>query len=77
MAPSSPSQPLHARRVFTDSSGYLALLDRRDEHHREAQAILHELSRGRYPLYTTTTILIEAHALILSSLGGSQARQFL
>src|SRR5438874_10555087 len=65
------------RRVFADSSAYLAILDRRDEHHAEAAAILQELVIGQHPTYTTSTILIEAHALILSALGRTQARQFL
>ena len=68
---------LSSRRVFTDSSAYLAILDRRDEHHAEAMTILGELAHGRYPLFTTTTIVIEAHALILSALGREQARRFL
>src|SRR5665213_2383295 len=68
---------LSARRFFNDSSAYLALLDRRDEHHAEAVAILTALAAGRYRSFTTSTIVIEAHALILANLGGDQARQFL
>lgn len=68
---------LSSRRVFNDSSAYLALLDRRDEHHAEAVTILTALVAGRYRAFTTSTIVIEAHALILANLGGDQARQFL
>ena len=69
--------PLSVRRVFYDSSAYLALLDRRDEHHAEAVAILAALAAGRYRSFTTSTIVIEAHALILANLGSDRARQFL
>jgi predicted nucleic acid-binding protein len=68
---------LSARRVFNDSSAYLALLDRRDEHHGEAVSILTALAAGHYRAFTTSTIVIEAHALILANLGGDQARAFL
>jgi len=55
----------------------LALRDRDDEHHAEAIAILDQLARDRYRLYTTNAMLIEAHALILSVLGKRQASEFL
>ena len=65
------------RRVFVDSSAYLAVLDRRDEHHQEALAITDRLVQGRYRLFTTNTVIIEAHALILSTMGITQASAFL
>jgi hypothetical protein len=40
--------PLRERRVFVDSSAYLALRDRTDEHHEEAVAILRALARLRF-----------------------------
>ena len=66
-----------ARRALVDSSAFLALRDRDDEHHGEAVAIFHRLAQQRFRLYTTNTMLIEAHALILSVLGRSQASEFL
>jgi predicted nucleic acid-binding protein len=65
------------RRAFVDSSAYLAVLDRRDEHHREALAITERLVQGHYRLFTTNTIIIEAHALILSTMGIARASTFL
>jgi predicted nucleic acid-binding protein len=65
------------RRIFVDSSAFLAMLDADDEHHVEARAILEQLVVGRYRLYTTNVILIEAHGLILSTLGRLIARRFL
>jgi predicted nucleic acid-binding protein len=72
-----PHLPLRERRVFVDSSVYLALLDEDDEHHIEAIQILRQLAQARYRQYTTNVLLIESHALILSVLGRSRAARFL
>lgn len=72
-----PSLPLRERRVFVDTSAYLALLDVEDEHHTQAIEIVNHLAEERYRQFTTNVLLIEAHALILSTLGISQAAQFL
>ena len=72
-----PPLPLRQRRVFVDSSAYLALLDTDDEHHNEAIATLQELAQARYRQFTTNVLLIESHALILSVLGRGRAAQFL
>jgi hypothetical protein len=62
---SLPPLPLRERRVFVDSSVYLALLDQGDEHHREATQIVNQLAQARYRQFTTNVLLIESHALIL------------
>ena len=72
-----PHLTLRERRVFVDSSVYLALLDADDEHHSEATQLLQELAQARYRQFTTNVLLIESHALILSVLGRTQAAQFL
>ena len=72
-----PLLPLRERRVFVDSSAYLALLDTDDEHHNEAIETLQELAQARYRQFTTNVLLIESHALILSVLGRGRAAQFL
>ena len=72
-----PHRLLRERRVFVDSSVYLALLDIDDEHHSEATEMLQELAQARYRQFTTNVLLIESHALILSVLGRTQAAQFL
>ena len=72
-----PHLTLRERRVFVDSSVYLALLDTDDEHHRQAIETLEQLAQERYRQFTTNVLLIESHALILSVLGRTQAAQFL
>jgi predicted nucleic acid-binding protein len=72
-----PHSTLRERRVFVDSSAYLALLDAYDEHHSDATQILNQLAQERYRQFTTNVLLIESHALILSVLGRTQAAQFL
>jgi uncharacterized protein len=65
------------RRVFVDSSAHLALIDEDDDHHQEAATIFERLIDGRYRFFTTNTVVIEAHALILSTMGIAQASAFL
>ena len=72
-----PRLPLRQRRVFVDSSVYLALLDTDDEHHSEATQLMRQLAHERYRQFTTNVLLIESHALILSVLGRARAARFL
>ncbi|MDO8674062.1 MAG: PIN domain-containing protein [Dehalococcoidia bacterium] len=68
---------LRERRVFVDSSAYLALLDRKDEKHIDATGLVNQLADHRYRQLTTNILLVEAHALILSNLGIAPATRFL
>jgi predicted nucleic acid-binding protein len=68
---------IRRRRTLTDTSAYLALLDRDDANHLPAQAALAWLSSEGYRQYTTNAMLIEAHALVLSVMGNRVANQFL
>lgn len=65
------------RRALVDSSAYLALIDTDDANHTASVEILQALLRGRYRQFTTNYMLVEAHALILSTLGSGQANDFL
>jgi predicted nucleic acid-binding protein len=65
------------RRVFVDTSAYLALLARNDQYHQQAAEVLLVLLREQAPQVTTNTVVIEAHALILSTLGIGPGQAFL
>lgn len=69
--------PTPSRRVFVDSSAYLALRDRTDEHHAEAVAVLRLLAQARFRQFTSSAIIFEAHTLILSVLGITHGQAFL
>jgi predicted nucleic acid-binding protein len=58
------------RRIFIDSSAFLALEDESDEHHEEAMRFRdQELLPGNYQLITTSYILDETLTLIRNRLG--------
>lgn len=60
-----------------DSSAYLALLNRADQHHNEAVRVLRALARKQSLQGTTDVVLIEAHTLVLSRLGIPHGQAFL
>ena len=66
-----------ARRVFVDSSAYLALLDRQDKNHPAATALVRQLAAEHFRQFTTNTLIIETHSLLLSRMGLREATQFL
>jgi predicted nucleic acid-binding protein len=58
------------KRIFVDTSAFLALEDESDKHHKEAlQFRAQELLPGNYELITTSYILDEILTLIRSRLG--------
>lgn len=69
--------PAGAPRAFVDSSAFLALLNRRDQWHREAVGIQQRLVPEAWRLVTTNFVVAEAHGLILGRLGYEAARRFL
>lgn len=66
-----------SRRVFVDTSAYVALLGPRDDRHAEAVRIVEKIADDRLLHYTTNVMLIEGHAMMLSRLGRTAARAFL
>lgn len=66
-----------AHRVFVDTSAYLALLAGNDQYHGHAAETFQVILRERAPQFTTNTVIIEAHALILSTLGIKAGQAFL
>src|SRR5512139_520165 len=63
--------------VFVDTSAYLAVLRRDDDHHREALAVLGNLTRQRAVLFTSNFVVAETHAMVLRYLGHEPARSYL
>ena len=64
-------------RVFVDTSGFYAALNRRDAHHRDAARLFRRAQRDRWFLCTTNFVLAESHALILARMGRDRAWNFL
>jgi predicted nucleic acid-binding protein len=69
--------PITPLMVFVDTSAYIALTRRDDEHHQDALAILDALRQQRARLYTTNFVVAETHTLLLRYLGNVVARTFL
>ena len=65
------------RATFVDSSGFFAVTNESDKHHRTARTIFARAVADGVSLVTTTFIVAEAHALFLSRAGYSPARAFL
>jgi predicted nucleic acid-binding protein len=55
--------------VFVDTSALYALFAPSDSKHREAVGILQALQKGRAPLLTTDTVLLEAYVLVHARTG--------
>jgi predicted nucleic acid-binding protein len=66
-----------SRRVFLDSSGYLALINPHDDHHRETVIALQLLTQDGWHSFTTNFVIAETHALFLIRLSQRHATAFL
>jgi predicted nucleic acid-binding protein len=64
-------------RVFVDTGGFYAALNRRDAYHREATRLFRRAQREHWFLFTTNFVLAESHALILARMGRNRAWNFL
>lgn len=64
-------------RVFVDTSGFYASLNRRDAHHRHAAQLFHQAQTEQWLLFTTNFVIAESHALILIRMGRGHAWRFL
>ena len=61
-------------RVFFDTSGLYAVMDRRDRYHLRARKIWQQLLHDRSILITSNYVLLETHSLLQSRLGLEAAR---
>jgi uncharacterized protein len=64
-------------RVFVDTAGFYASLNRRDTHHRDAARPFRRAQREHWFLFTTNCVPAGSHALILARMGHNQAWNFL
>ena len=70
---------IYERAVLLDTSALEAIIDQRDQYHKNAVRCLHELFDLSYPLYVTTLTISETHRRLLykPQLDDSKAFQFL
>ena len=66
-----------ARRVFIDTSGWCALIDRSDSAHDRAVTVVEQLVRGGSRLVTSDYVLDESYTLTLARLGVIGAGRFM
>ena len=71
------SVPIHVPEVFVDTSAFFAVVNRPETNHAQAVRILTQLEQDQAFLITTTYIIAEAHALILTKLGRDFGVRFL
>jgi uncharacterized protein len=64
-------------RIFVDTGGFYAALNRRDAAHRDAARLFRRAQREHCFLFTTNFVLAESHALILACMGRDRAWNFL
>jgi uncharacterized protein len=64
-------------RVFVDTSGFYASLNRRAAYHRDAARLFRRAQQEGWFLFTTNFVLAESHALILARMGRDRAWTFL
>jgi predicted nucleic acid-binding protein len=60
-------------RVFVDTSAWIALFSRRDQHHRDADSSFRAALARRVSLLTTNLVLAEVHRLLLFRAGPAAA----
>jgi predicted nucleic acid-binding protein len=63
--------------LFVDSGAWVALRNRRDQHHAEADQLFRETLRRRIRLVTTNLVLAEVHRLTLYRVGVEAALRLL
>lgn len=63
--------------VFVDTSGWYAVIDRRDRHHRRADALIRRLLRAGHRLVTSDYVVDEACTLTKARAGAFAATRLL
>lgn len=65
------------RKVFVDSSVFVAFVDRADQNHPKAAKTMEDLAVGAYQLYTSSQNVQDAYAILAREIGTSLALDFL
>ncbi len=66
-----------SRPVFVDTSGWYALVDADDAHHKEARGSINRILSERRTLVTTNHVVSESYTLLRARLGCRPARKLL
>lgn len=61
------------RRVFVDTSAFVALRNRAEAEHRRARQTLEELVAQRVPLFTSNYVVAETYTALLMRVGRDEA----
>src|SRR6476620_7749982 len=71
------SRRSYPRDVFTDTSGFFALMDTTEQNHRRARESFSALSQAGSRMVLTNFVRAETHALVLNRLGHYFADRFI
>jgi uncharacterized protein len=63
----------HNPDIFIDTSAWIALFSRRDQHHCDADGMFRSIIASRQPMLTTNPVLAEIHRLFLHRAGNKAA----
>ncbi len=71
------SRSIRERRVFVDSSAFLAVVASDDDFHQQALITIRRCARERHSLLTTRYVIVETYAGLIGAVGTREARAFL
>ncbi len=68
---------LQTKKIFIDSSVFVAFVDRSNKNHPKAVKSMEHLARERYFLYTSIQNIQDTYAILAKEIGVSMALEFL
>lgn len=66
-----------SRKIFIDSSVFIAFIDRGNPNHSRASKAIEDLARTGYRLYTSSPVVTDSYTLLSQEVGVSVALEFL
>ena len=66
----------HPKRIFVDTSAFIALQDRGDQFHSVAVKFNHYLGKNKFDIYTSNYVLDETFTLLKIRAGHAVAKKF-